>query len=551
MSDMKPAENLAQLVPGQPNTEAPEAKTIPDLLNAAATRWPTSTYLDFSGETYTFADVDLATTRVAHGLSALGVSRGDRVCFMLDNHADFVFLWFALAKLGAVSVPINTAFRGEFLRHQLADAEADVVVVESDYADRVFAIEDSIPATKKLLVRGDLDAVETRLEVHPFSKIHSLDTTPIETQIGADDLAMLLYTSGTTGPSKGCMISHGYMSNSGLQVSTMTESTENEIYWTPCPLFHMGCSNMVVGCLHFGATASIYPHFSLSKFWPEIERSGATGAMILSSMLSLVADAPDTEESKRCYGQLRIVMGTPFSPALREVYRQRFGVKIAGGSGYGMTEAVPITTYPLSKQAPDGASGARLGNFDVEIVDENDNICPPGVVGEVVFRPRIPHVMFDGYWRKPQATVDATRNLWFHAGDLGRFDEDGFFYWVDRKKDYMRRGGENISSFELEVQFRGHPEIADVAVHAVPSEHTEDEVKVTAILIEGATVTEEALCHWSIERLPHFAVPRYIEFRDEMPRNGVGRVLKYELREQGVTPGTWDRVAAGIVVRKR
>jgi crotonobetaine/carnitine-CoA ligase len=272
--------------------------------------------------------------------------------------------------------------------------------------------------------------------------------------------------------------------------------------------------------------------------------------MILSSMLNFVADGPDSDAAKRCHGQIRTIMGVPFSGPLQEKWRARFGVKNAGAVGYGMTEACSITLRDMEGNAPLGSSGHRFEDFEVEIVDDEDRVLPEGSVGEVVLRPRRPNVMFSGYWRRPEATVEVNRNLWFHTGDVGRFENDGFFYFVDRKKDYLRRGGENISSYEMEVALRAHPDIEDVAVHAVRSD-AEDEVKVTAILRADAGLTHYQLCLWSIERLPDFAVPRYIEFRADFPRNGVGRVLKYELRTQGVTETTWDRQSSDLARRRR
>ena len=197
------------------------------------------------------------------------------------------------------------------------------------------------------------------------------------------------------------------------------------------------------------------------------------------------------------------------------------------------------------------SSGRLNDDFDVRIFDDNDNEVPAGESGEIVVRPKRPHVMFEGYWKRPAATASLLRNLWFHTGDIGRFDADGFFYFVDRKKDYLRRRGENISSFEMETAFLGHPDISEIAVHAVHSEVTEDDVKVTAVLVAGSTLTEAELCTWSTDKLPYFAVPRYIEFRDELPKNPVGRVLKYVLRDEGKTERTWDRESAGIAISKR
>jgi crotonobetaine/carnitine-CoA ligase len=187
----------------------------------------------------------------------------------------------------------------------------------------------------------------------------------------------------------------------------------------------------------------------------------------------------------------------------------------------------------------------------VRLVDDDDTEVAIGETGEIVCRPNGPNLMFAGYWRRPEATLSVFQNLWFHTGDLARLDDDGFLYFVDRKKDYLRRRGENISSFELERTFVAHESVKDVAVHAVPSEQGEDDVKVTAVLQEGATLTEEHLCRWAVERVPYFALPRYIEFRDDLPRNPVGRVLKYQLRDDGVTATTWDREAAGFEFERR
>jgi len=209
-----------------------------------------------------------------------------------------------------------------------------------------------------------------------------------------------------------------------------------------------------------------------------------------------------------------------------------------------------ITMYKISKPSPPGTSGRRFADYDVRIVDDRGFECPPGVPGEIIARPMRPNIMFQGYWRRPEATQAVMRDMWFHTGDIGSIDAEGFFTFIDRKKDYLRKGGENISSFEMETAFRDHPDIDDVAVHAVRSELSEDEVKVTAVLKPDSNLSAEALCRWCLDRVPHFAVPRYIEFRPDLPRNPIGRVLKYELRDQGVTAATWDRSKSDVVVKR-
>ena len=206
---------------------------------------------------------------------------------------------------------------------------------------------------------------------------------------------------------------------------------------------------------------------------------------------------------------------------------------------------------PGVRNKPNAAGVLNTEYFDVRLFDDDDQEVEPGARGEIAVRPKRPHVMFEGYWGRPDATVDALRNLWFHTGDIARVDEDGFLFFVDRKADYLRRRGENISSFEVESVLMAHVAVADVAVCAIPSELTEDDLKITATLKEGAVVTEEELFRWCIDQLPYFALPRYVEFRAELPRSPVGRVLKRTLRDEGVTAATWDAEAAGITYQKR
>jgi crotonobetaine/carnitine-CoA ligase len=361
------------------------------------------------------------------------------------------------------------------------------------------------------------------------------------------DLAVLFYTSGTTGPSKGCQIPHGVLYNAGRGHIETSGRTEDELFFTPLPSFHLG---LMVGSIShtviLGSAVAVAKRFSVSGFWPEIERTGAKGAILLGAMIHLVGNAAHTEASLRCKGQLRFVQGEPFSPHMQELWQQRFGVEITGMKGYGLTEAPMVTSVPAGEYSKPGSAGKINDGFDVRIVDDSDRDVPVGEVGEIIFRPKLPDVMFTGYWRRPEATVALTRNLWFHTGDLGRFDEDGFFFFVDRKKDYLRYRGENISSFEVEQAIRNHPEVSEVAVHAVPSEFSEDDVKVTAVRTPESKLQESDLFSWMIDYVPYFALPRYIEFRESLPKTPTERIQKYQLRDEGVTATTWDRVAAGV-----
>jgi crotonobetaine/carnitine-CoA ligase len=346
------------------------------------------------------------------------------------------------------------------------------------------------------------------------------------------------------------MLSHNYIVSLAEQIARAWGRRADDVMLTPLPLFHFNAISVcVVGTLLTGGRAAIERRFSVSNFWPEIQRTRATMVSMLGSLAILIANAEDHPEMPG--HALRLCAAAPMPPDTDRVWRERFSCKTFS-AGYGLTEASLLSMLDAGEENRPGAAGKpNRHEFDVRLVDDDDVEVPTGEVGEIVCRPTGPNLMFAGYWNRPEATVEATRNLWFHTGDLGRVDEEDFLYFVDRKKDAMRRRGENISSFEMEKTLFAHPGVRDVAVHAVPSEIAEDDVKVTVVLQEDAGIDEEALCRWIAERVPYFAIPRYIEFRDDLPRNPVGRVLKYQLRDEGVTAATWDREVAGVTFERR
>ena len=529
-----------------------EQDTVTAALARSAKRFGPRIFLDFTGQLHSYAEIHAESTRLARGLISLGVGKGDTVATVLDNNLHAVLAWFAINKAGATSVPVNTAYKGEFLRHQLNDCGAAVVIAEADYAQRILEIQSGLTAAKTLLQRSGPLLVTDRLKVMDLEQVFAESSEPLEDPNSPGDLAMLIYTAGTTGPSKGCMISHNYVCNLGRQVVLTEDRHQDDCNWTALPLFHMNATGgSILSCMFVGARVAIFPRFSVSRFWPDIQRSGATVASLLGSMITFLAEADDNEHSKACFGQLHTVRGSPFPAALQDKWKQRFGVRRAGSNSYGLTEAARVTGMRHNEEAPPGSSGQPNADFDVRIFDDHDNDLPAGTPGEIVVRPRRPNIMFEGYWNRPADTLKIMRNMWLHSGDIGKLDDQGYLYFVDRKKDYLRRRGENISSFEVETGLRAHPGVSDVAVHAVFSESGEDDVKATIVLKEGFAVSEEELCRWAIERLPYFTIPRYFEFRGDLPRNPVGRVLKYQLREDGCTAMTWDRDKMGVVVPKR
>jgi crotonobetaine/carnitine-CoA ligase len=519
---------------------------------------PDGPYLDFGNTdtgnvTYTAREMDAEATRLAHALTGLGVGHGDRIATLLENRAEQVVSFFAALKLGAVQVPINTGYKGEFLRHQLADSGARVFIVQGDFASRAAeTVGVDTPDVDHCIVVDRPDAVIDAVPAIGWEEALARGSDePIDTSgVRPSDLACFIYTAGTTGPSKGCMLPQNYIVSLAQQVERAWERRADDVVLTPLPLFHFNAISIaVVGTLIAGGRAVIERKFSVSNFWPEVARTGATMVSMLGSLAILIANADDHPEQRG--HRLRLCAAAPMPPDTDAAWRDRFGCKTFS-AGYGLTEASLISMLNAGEPNKPGAAGKpNLHDFDVQLVDDDDVEVAPGEVGEILCRPKGPNLMFAGYWNRPDATVEATRNLWFHTGDLGRVDDDGFLFFVDRKKDALRRRGENISSFEMEKTLFGHSALRDVAVHAVPSELGEDDVKITVVLQDDAQLTEEELCRWMAERVPYFAIPRYVEFRDDLPRNPVGRVLKYQLREEGVTPTTWDREAAGVVFERK
>ncbi len=499
---------------------------------------PDSLYLDFSGDAWSAARMDQESRRIARGLAILGVNKGDRVASLVENSAEQVVLFFATLRLGAIAVPINTAYKAEFLRHQLVDSGAVVFVIADEFADRIAEAceQGKAPALQAILLASALAALDG-------PEINDVTVDP-------SDLACLIYTAGTTGPSKGCMLSHNYVVAMSRQIARAWQRTPDDVIWTPLPLFHLNAISIcVVGTLITGGSASIARKFSVSGFWPEIRRTQATVLSMLGSLAILIANAEDHPEMSG--HKLRVCAAAPMPPDTDRVWRERFGCATFSG-GFGLTEASLLAALPPGVQNKPGAAGMlNQIEFEVALFDEHHERVAIGETGEICARPRFDDMMFAGYWDREQDTLEAWRSGWFHTGDLATVDQDGYLFFVDRKKDSLRRRGENISSFEMEKVLFSHPAISDCAVHAVPSPLGEDDVKVTAVLRADSQTTEEELCRWVAERVPYFAIPRYIEFRQDLPRNPVGRVLKYELRADGVTPASWDREVAGVVFERK
>jgi crotonobetaine/carnitine-CoA ligase len=516
-------------------------RTVPALLARGAERNGDAAALRLDDDVLSFAGAFDAARRVASGLHELGARQGDHVAILLENSLDFYRAWFGVNQLGAVEVPINTAYRGDGLAYILEHSQARYLVVEDALVDRVLEIAGELSELRHLIVRGDADA--TGFDVHTLDDVLATDPdgAPGPTVTPADPAAVM-YTSGTTGPPKGVVLPQGCPISWGEQTAERLGLVPGETHYCSFPLFHALAQYFATMPVfgNDGCTA-IAPRFSASGFWGDVRRYGATSANMMGAVVSFVFSQPGRDDDAD--NPLRLAFGAPVPASIIKDFERRFGLRFV--EIYGSSEANVPLWNPLDDVRP-GSCGKPIGRFDVRLVDELDADVPVGEVGEIAVRPHEPFSMMSEYYRQPEATAKAFRNLWFHTGDLARCDTDGYHYFVDRAKDSIRRRGENISSWEIETVLAKHADVADCAAFAVPSELTEDEVMVTVVAKPGHELEVEELLRFCADRMPPYMVPRYVDVVAELPRTPTGKIEKFRLRERGPTEATWDRERAAI-----
>lgn len=474
--------------------------------------------------------------RVAGRLQALGVEPGDRVATMLDATPAYLHAWLGCAWAGLVEVPVNTEYKGVFLEHVLRESGAVVAIIQDSYLARLASLD--IPSLKHVIVVGDAAAAEAprSLAVHGFAEALAHAPAPL-VRTREQDLLYVLYTSGTTGPSKGVMHCNRSALWTARVWAELAELGPDDVGYSYLPLYHVTArSALVKACIVAGASCVLRKHFSASEFWPDVRRYGATFTMYMGAVILFLTKQAETPGERD--NPLRVAGGAACPPALAEEFQRRFDCRLL--EVYGMTE-IGTATGPRHGVSRAGTMGQPFDHLEMAVHAPDDAPLPAGEIGEIVVRPREPYAIMQGYWKQPEATVEAWRNLWFHTGDLGRMTPEGDLVFVDRLKDSLRRRGENISSFEVERAVQSHPAVQECAAFAVASEATEDDVMIAVLLREGETLEAEALFDFCEETMPRFAVPRYLTFVDALPKTPTGRVQKHLLRETGVTPDTAER----------
>jgi crotonobetaine/carnitine-CoA ligase len=512
------------------------------LIDRWAEERPDKTHVIFEdGEEWSFSEVRRRVIEKAAGLQKLGVQQGDFVAVWLPSGRDGLLAFYAINYLGAVFVPFNTAYRGNLLAHVVANSGAKLMIVHPELVARLGEI-DRAELEQLVLVTGD-DAPDIGLPATRFDALAGDRIEPLARPIQPWDIQSIIYTSGTTGPSKGVLSSYLHMfSNAGPESWPMVG--EDDRYMCVAPIFHIGGMGPPFVMLARGASVALIESFSTDRFFEIARKTKATMVFLLGVMATfLMKREPSPDDRNHGVRTALMVPLTDDAPAFSE----RFGIDIY--TIFNMTEiSSPIVSD--ANPAKRGTCGKVRPNVEVRLVDANDCEVPVGQIGEMLVRADRPWAMNSGYNRNPEATAKAWTNGWFHTGDAFRMDEDGYYYFVDRVKDAIRRRGENISSFEVEVEVCAHPHVREAAAIAVPSEFSEDEVMVVVAPVPGQSIDHETLARFLIERMPYFMVPRYIRVLSELPKTPSAKVLKTDLRKEGVTADTWDREKAGMRVRR-
>lgn len=538
--------------------------TIHRVLQERAQRWGDKTFLTWlpTGEKTSYRQVDEATLRIGAGLAAHGVPAGSHVAVLMDNCPEQLLAIWGPCRAGFVTVPINAAAKGQLLAYFLERADCAALVVEEKLLPRFLEIAAQAPQVKQVFVarpdRGEAEPPSTTKEeapagvgLHEFTRLLEQPAALPGEPPQFSALAMLMFTSGTTGPSKAIMFSHAQLVYWGADVAHHHEYTPDDVAYVFLPLFHGNALlGSTMGSLMAGSAIALSPRFSVSKFWSDIRASGATVFNGVGAVTNFLWKAPpspaDRDHSvKRCH--LAPV------PGFAAGFEERFGMTIM--SAFGLTDYCLGSAYNTrSRRDKLGSCGLPRAGISIRIVDADDFDLPAGTPGEIVLRNENPWGASLGYYKQPEATIQSRRNLWFHTGDRGWIDADGYVWYTDRIKDAIRRRGENISAFEVEEVIRTHPAVADVAVYPVRADTSEDEVAATLTLRPGAEAgfSYESVLEHCNRNLAYFMVPRYLEIAQDMPATLSQKIEKYKLRQRAEAnlSALWDRERAGIAVKR-
>jgi crotonobetaine/carnitine-CoA ligase len=539
----------------------PTTWVLAEVLRRRATEHPERDYLKFADRPWlSYGTVNSQANRIANALIARGVAPGESVSVMLPNCEQFVPAWYGILKAGAVMSSINTAYKGDFLSWTINLVEARKLIISDLYLDRLDLIKDELPKLEHVIVLGSgaQEGPDPSLTWEPFSELMSASDAEPELEYSWTDDARIMFTSGTTGRSKGVIKQNAadYFSARGLLevVSATAGKSVDELagdtFFSCLPLFHSNAQVLsAYPALVAGGRVAFVERFSSSRFWQQVIDAEATIFNSIGAVSYFIYNIPPSELDRA--HRVHTVFAAPAPKDIYHEFQERFGVKFI--EGYGLTETGMATYMDPTRPGVAGSMGKANPGYEVTIVEPGtDRPLPPNTPGEIVVDMKIPNIVMRAYYGMPEKTAEDFRNLKLHTGDLGRMDDEGYFYFMDRVKDYIRRRGENVSSMEVERQISDHPQIREAAVIGVKAGEgasSEDEIMVICIA-EGTAPDPAEFTHWMAERMPYFMVPRYIRFVQTLPKTPTERVQKVKLRDEGITADTFDREAAGIVVKR-
>jgi crotonobetaine/carnitine-CoA ligase len=501
----------------------------------------------FAERSLSYDEFDRVTDRVASRLRHAGIGPGDRVAALLFNTPEFLLLWGGLAKLRAILVPLNTALKGEILRYELEDSRPAGLVIDRRLWPVYAELRSSVTIPRVWWVDRPSETDPPPDGPRPWT---DLEEVPGEIESGPApdpwDPVAILYTSGTTGPPKGALIPHEKILTTSWEIGQRSRLAPGSVLFTALPLFHCNAQEMTtLTSMLYGMTAAYDERFHASTYWPTAARWGATHISLLISMINVLYKQPDRPTDRQHTVRTALTAGT--TKAVWNEFERRFGLTII--ELYGMTECGCTTLMNPPDAIRVGSIGTPLGFVEAQVVDDHDRPLPPDTRGELVVRPRAPYTMFMGYINKPEQTVESWRNLWFHTGDYVVRDSEGYFYFVDRKKDVIRRRGENLAPYDVETVINRHPSVFESVVVGVPSPLGEEDVKAFVQLKPGVAENPREIFEFCARELPFFMVPQYIEFIDAIPKTANQKAQRFQLR--GRTGGRqYDRNDFGIQLQK-
>ena len=529
----------ASILPAFPEAE----RTVPAMLQRQAQRYGSHPLFAAGDVTWSFAEAPAVAARFAGTLAAAGIRPGDRIALMCGNRAEFMEAFLGCAWLGAVAVPLNVAARGPQLAHYLKNSGARLLIIEAELLDALAHIDFDGLALERIW--AICSAATTTINGIPLQNIPQRASA---IGPGATDPAQtlaILYTSGTTGVSKGVCCPHAQYFWWGLNGIRNLEIHEGDVLSTALPLFHTNALGTFHQALLSGSTLIAEPRFSASRFWQRLHECRATVTYVLGAMVPILLSRKPMPEERSHRVRCALAPGVPAK--LHRAFQERTNILLL--DGYGSTETNFVIGSTAAEQRA-GSMGSVREGFEARVLDGSGNEVRPGEPGELVLRTSERLAFATGYFAMSDQTADAFRDGWFHTGDRVVREADGYFRFIDRLKDAIRRRGENISSFEVEQVLLSHPDVGNAAVFPVPSELAEEEVMAAIVRRPGSTLTERALSEYCEPRLAKFALPRFVEFVDALPTTESGKVQKYKLRDRGVSAKTWDRQAETAEIKQ-